>query len=54
MLAFAMLRCKTEVDAVTAIIRTDARIGQGISGYVYVSAVDQTLPIGGLDAPEQQ
>ncbi len=38
-----------EVDAVTGIIRTVARIGPHISGYVYVSAVEQALPIG----PEQ-
>jgi nitrogen regulatory protein PII len=36
-----------EVDAVTAIIRTTARVGGGISGYVYVSPVEQVLPIGG-------
>lgn len=39
----------TEVNAVTGIIRTIARIGPHISGYVYVSAVEQVLPIG----PEQ-
>lgn len=37
----------SEVDTVTAIIRTAARIGSGISGYVHVSAVEQVLPIGG-------
>ena len=42
-----------EVDAVTAIIRTNARVGPGVSGYIYVSPVDQALPIGGPDAPEQ-
>jgi nitrogen regulatory protein P-II 1 len=38
-----------EVDAVTAIIRTMARVGQDahICGYVYVSPVEQALPIGG-------
>jgi len=36
-----------EVDAVTSIIRTAARVGPHISGYVYVSPVDQVLPIGG-------
>ena len=36
-----------EVDAVTSIIRTVGRIGPHISGYVYVSPVDQVLPIGG-------
>mgnify|MGYP001578112005 CR=1 FL=1 len=35
-----------EVDAVTSVIRTVARIGPHISGYVYVSAVEQVLPIG--------
>jgi nitrogen regulatory protein P-II 1 len=36
----------TQVDQVTAIIRSVARIGTGISGYVYVSAIEQALPIG--------
>ncbi|PKM09364.1 MAG: transcriptional regulator [Gammaproteobacteria bacterium HGW-Gammaproteobacteria-4] len=36
-----------EVDAATAIIRAKARVGSGISGYVYVSPVEQALPIGG-------
>lgn len=36
-----------EVEAVTAIIRTVGRVGSGISGYVYVSPVEQMLPIGG-------
>ena len=36
-----------EVDAVTAIIRTQARIGSQVSGWVYVSPVEQALPIGG-------
>lgn len=40
-----------EVDALTAIIRATARVGPGISGYVYVSPVDQALPIGGPDNP---
>jgi nitrogen regulatory protein P-II 1 len=35
-----------EVEAVTAIIRTHARIGPQISGWVYVSTVDEVLPIG--------
>lgn len=35
-----------EVEAVTAIIRTHARIGPRISGWVYVSTVDQVLPVG--------
>lgn len=36
-----------EVDAVIAIIRTTARVGPDVSGYVYVSPVEQALPIGG-------
>ncbi len=36
-----------EVDAVVAIIRTAAQVGSGISGYIYVSPVEQILPIGG-------
>lgn len=35
-----------EVDTVTGIIRTTARIGPHISGWVYVSPVEQALPIG--------
>ena len=35
-----------EVDAVIAIIRTMARVGSHVSGYVYVSPVEQALPIG--------
>ncbi len=41
----------SEVDAVTSIIRTTAQVGTGISGYVYVSPVEQTLPIGGPENP---
>lgn len=42
------LVCNDEdVGAVTSIIRTTARVGSGISGYVYVSPVEQALPIGG-------
>ena len=37
----------TEVDTVTAIIRTNGRIGPQVSGWVYVSEIDQALPIGG-------
>lgn len=36
-----------EVDRVTEIIRRVARIGTQISGWVYVSPVEQALPIGG-------
>lgn len=37
----------TQVDAVTAIIRTHGRIGSEVSGWVHVSAMEQVLPIGG-------
>ncbi len=36
-----------EADAVTAIIRTHAQIGPQVSGWVYVSPLEQALPIGG-------
>lgn len=36
-----------EVETVTTIIRTTGRIGPHISGWVYVSPVEQALPIGG-------
>lgn len=36
-----------EIAAITAIIREAGRIGQHISGWVYVIPVDQVLPIGG-------
>lgn len=36
-----------EVEKITNIIRATARIGAHISGWVYVSPVDQKLPIGG-------
>lgn len=36
-----------EVDAATAIIRTHGQIGPQVSGWVYVSPIDQALPIGG-------
>ena len=39
-----------EVDAVTSLIRMHGRVGKGISGYVYVSPVDQVLPIGSKEA----
>jgi nitrogen regulatory protein P-II 1 len=39
-----------EVDAVTSIIRRVGRVGPHVSGYVYVSPVEQVLPIGG-DSP---
>lgn len=37
----------TEVDAVVALIRRVAPVGPHISGYIYVSPVEQMLPIGG-------
>lgn len=36
-----------EVDAATRIIRQAARIGPHISGWIYVSPIEQALPIGG-------
>lgn len=36
-----------EVDTVTTLIRTVARVGPHVSGYIYVSPVEQVLPIGG-------
>jgi nitrogen regulatory protein P-II 1 len=41
------LVCKD--DEVDSIIRANARVGSGISGYIYVSSVEQVLPIGGPD-----
>lgn len=42
-----------QVPEVTTIIRAVARIGPHISGWVYVSPVEQALPIGGepIDLP---
>jgi nitrogen regulatory protein P-II 1 len=36
-----------EVEAITSIIRFVAKVGPHISGWVYVSPVEQALPIGG-------
>ncbi|MGE3335936.1 MAG: P-II family nitrogen regulator [Rhodospirillaceae bacterium] len=36
-----------EVDTVTRIIETSARIGSHISGWIYVSPVERMIPIGG-------
>jgi len=36
-----------EVEAVTAIISTVARVGPSVSGYIYVSPVEQVIAIGG-------
>jgi nitrogen regulatory protein P-II 1 len=40
-----------EVDAVTSIVRTVGRVGlhPHVCGYVYVSPVEQALPIGGTE-----
>ncbi len=38
-----------DVLRVTGIIRQEGRIGSSISGWVYVSPVEQVLPIGGPD-----
>ena len=40
-----------EVEAATAIIRTVARVGPHISGYVYVSPVEQMFAIGDESDP---
>jgi nitrogen regulatory protein P-II 1 len=36
-----------EVNRITDIIRTTGKIGSEISGWVYVSPIEQALPIGG-------
>ena len=36
-----------DVDTIANIIRLAGKIGDGISGWVYVSAIEQALPIGG-------
>ena len=36
-----------DVDTIANIIRLAGKIGEGISGWVYVSAIEQALPIGG-------
>ncbi|TNF08821.1 MAG: P-II family nitrogen regulator, partial [Gammaproteobacteria bacterium] len=38
-----------QVDEVTAIIRKAGKIGSNISGWVYVSPIEQALPIGGTE-----
>ncbi len=37
----------SQVDEVTGIIRRTGKIGDNISGWVYVSPIEQSLPIGG-------
>jgi nitrogen regulatory protein P-II 1 len=39
----------SQVDDVTGTIRRAGRIGQNISGWVYVSSIELALPIGGPD-----
>jgi nitrogen regulatory protein P-II 1 len=39
----------SQVDDVTSIIRKTGRIGSNISGWVYVSPIEQALPISGED-----
>jgi nitrogen regulatory protein P-II 1 len=36
----------SEVDDIANIIRSTGKIGSGISGWVYVSPIEQALPIG--------
>ena len=38
-----------QVDEVTSIIRKTGKIGPYISGWVYVSPIEQALPIGGTE-----
>lgn len=38
-----------EVERIADIIRSAGAIGSGVSGWVYVSPVEQALPIGGPD-----
>ena len=45
------LVCKdNDVEAITCVIRLAGRIGDDISGWVYVCPVDQAFPIGGPDS----
>ena len=37
-----------DVDAVTTLIRTHGRIGPQVCGWIYVSAIEQALPVGGV------
>lgn len=37
-----------QVDVVTSIIRNTAHIGHGVCGYIYVSPVEQAIPIMGV------
>jgi nitrogen regulatory protein P-II 1 len=39
-----------DVSRVTDVIRQEGRIGPSISGWVYVSPIEQALPIGGPDS----
>jgi nitrogen regulatory protein P-II 1 len=42
-----------EIESVTSMIRQVAQIGVAVSGWVYVSALEQALPIGGPGAPDE-
>jgi nitrogen regulatory protein P-II 1 len=39
---------EAQVSLITSIIRVSGSIGADISGWVYVSPIDQALPIGGV------
>jgi nitrogen regulatory protein P-II 1 len=41
---------ESQVDEVATIIRKAGRIGPNISGWVYVSPIEQALPIGGKES----
>jgi len=43
----------TEVDLATDTIRQAGRIGPNVSGWVYVSPVEQALPIGDPDVEQE-
>lgn len=36
----------SDIDQLTTIIRKTGRVGTGISGWVYVSPIEQALPVG--------
>ena len=40
-----------EADIVVSLIRTHGRIGLPVSGWIYVSSIDQAIPIGGDPVP---
>lgn len=43
-----------DVDAATSVISTVARVGPHVSGYIYVSPVEQMIAIGGPQQPPAQ